>query len=156
MESINNMELIFIHILIELILIASAYFDYKTKRVPDILTCGLWLVWILSQDFVSNFGLISVVFVFLYLANTIRVMLKGQPFLGWADILGIPSWLISIHLLGKDVLLTFVVFSSVFLFGNIIRKNDTMPLYPFLAFVHLAFLLCSLVKVYLMFIIFTT
>jgi hypothetical protein len=82
------------------VLLACAYYDLKSKMVPDLFTAALWISLALARDLELAFAMSGIIFGALYLLNTIVVMSGKRFIFSWADVIGMPPYLASMILMG--------------------------------------------------------
>jgi len=109
-----------------------AIFDYRDKKVPDLLVSGLLLVcvvaWVGNWEFgYFYFGLFAI----LYFVNSIAVNLLGKPFLSWADVLVFPAIEVTMRSLGFFYPALYVALAIAFAVS--IRNKERVPGIPFFA-----------------------
>lgn len=118
----------------------AAIYDYKLKKIPDLLTACCWMVIALAgfRHDVYYFGVC--VFSGFFLANTISSIIK-KPMFGWGDILILPVVFMvaySYSYLAVGIVLAFIILSCVI---SIIRKKP-ISLAPYLS-VAMIFFTCA-------------
>lgn len=119
-------------------LFAAAVFDYKYKRIPDVITALGWLLLSLEAYVFSDSEPLLIAgasFAILFSLNAALAYLK-EPLLSWGDILLVPvygGYCSAVSKSGGEVLLAallpvFFLFVYVVLTG----KNKEVALAPFL------------------------
>lgn len=72
----------------------GAYYDWKNRLIPDIVSAAIWLSGLLSM-FVHPFGFIILPLSFglLFMLVASYKYVTNNEMMGWADVLTIPPWL---------------------------------------------------------------
>lgn len=83
------MEL-YVQVIALIVLLGCAFYDRKSKDVPDVLVSLLWVFICIVENDLAASQIAVFVFTFLYTSNTLVNAKFGKPFLGWADILILP------------------------------------------------------------------
>lgn len=121
-----------------LLFAAAAWFDYKERRIPDLITSTAWALivcyWCLDPfmalKLIAGAG---VTFAFMYFVNNL------YRFFAWGDILLFPVYVSYVILLSPSVLmiaLPFMLLGAYVFFeiarGNKEIKKQNIPLAPFI------------------------
>jgi prepilin signal peptidase PulO-like enzyme (type II secretory pathway) len=113
----------------------AAYFDYKHKRIPDVLTAIGWLVLVFAWFFYADSAPLLIAgasFAILFFINSYSAFL-GKPIVMWGDILLVPVY--AAYCSGTVSFTAFILLPLALLFAyvTVTGKNTHIALAPFLA-----------------------
>lgn len=126
------------YLFITLVFGACAYYDFKLKKVPDLLLALLWLAFGQASLPAMAYQMAVLAFGVVYFWNTIKQVW------GWGDILGVgPVVGVFYSLGGAGFALGLVGLACCELWR--VLKKEPMPLFPFIFVAYLAALLLKIV-----------
>ena len=108
-----------------------AYYDWKTKDIPDIFTAFCWLI-IAIQPY--NHTATVFIFALLFIFNTVLLWVSKKEALGWGDVLLIPLFATFIFKLPHYSILTTIPATIGFCAPHIISalRKEEVAVMPWL------------------------
>ena len=96
------------------ILLVMGYFDYRYRKIPDLLTSFFYIIFMFNS-FLANvsFEIFIVSFSIIYFLNSIYKRISDKTLFGWADVLVIPVWCSVVYLI-NPIFLIFLFIPILF------------------------------------------
>lgn len=108
----------------------QAWYDWKHKEIPDLVTATMWFVVMVTpfSEF-TYYGMFA--FMLAFFTNSLIVHITGKQYLGWGDILILPIYAMMCVALGGYAWFAGVV--GVFLaFYDSYTKKERLALVPYM------------------------
>lgn len=102
-----------------------AYYDWKHKEIPDLLTAVLWFGVCVMPFPTINYYIAMFMFMFAFLSNTIVFHITKKAYLGWGDILLLPIYAIAIT--GVGGLLAWIIGTMGMVLAFVISRIKKQP-----------------------------
>ena len=108
----------------------AAIYDFKTRKIPDFITCLLWFVVMVSGK-LETMAVISIAFATIWLCNIVFLNIRGREFWGWGDVLIFAPFFAQLYAWGQPILATLCLLAP-FVFGGIRKKQEEECVAPYL------------------------
>jgi prepilin signal peptidase PulO-like enzyme (type II secretory pathway) len=106
----------------------AAMYDFKIRKIPDILTCLLWFIVILSLD-EGTIGAMACAFVAVWFCNLVFLNVKGKEFWGWGDVLIFAPFFAQLYAWGQPILATMALITPSIIGGLWNKKEEAIAPY---------------------------
>jgi prepilin signal peptidase PulO-like enzyme (type II secretory pathway) len=125
------MQLEFVRVLAFLMLLGlAAMFDWKTRKIPDFITCLLWFVVFLSNN-LQAIAACAIAFATIWLLNVVFLNVKGREFWGWGDVLIFAPFFAQLYAWGQPFAATMCLVMPMVI-GGIRKKQEEECIAPYL------------------------
>lgn len=118
-----------------LVLAYAGYKDYKTKRIPDVVTAFGWALFLFVGNNMLYYSIAGGTFAFNFCLNSWIMFFKDKYFLSWGDILLYPVYAVTITSVTLKPLVLVVAFALPLvctgLYGYA-KKDNNPPVAPFM------------------------
>lgn len=119
------------------VFLATGYYDYKYKKIPDVFTAVGWLMLLFTYAFYANSApllIAGVSFAILFSLNAFAALMDKPP-LSWGDILLLPLYMGYASSFESSTLFLapLVPLVLIALYVAVTGKNKEVALAPFLA-----------------------
>jgi len=108
----------------------AAMYDFKTRKIPDFITCLLWFVVMASLN-LETIAACSMAFATLWLLNIVFLNLKGREFWGWGDVLIFAPFFAQLYAWGLPIWATLCLVMPMVI-GGIRKKQEEEYIVPYL------------------------